>query len=76
MRLYRSKRFAVYQASNISIVVFGDRGPPMKLNQYYFIFDEDDMRLILTMLNEENRDDIDALLGAYVAMENPHESCL
>lgn len=75
MRLYKSDRFAVYgRGGMMQIVKYGDRGPPMRLNQYHYVRGDDDQSTIFSFLNTENRDDIDALLGAYMAMEEPFDA--
>lgn len=76
MRLYKSKRFAVYGqqgGGNMHIVRYNREGRG-ELHKYTMILKDEDQSMIIDILNTENRSDIDALLGAYTAMEEPFDA--
>lgn len=78
MRLYKSKRFAVYAQHDggcTSVVVYGAERSPAQLNTYHLLMGETET-FVLNLINEGERADIEAWLAAYTAMEEPYNADL
>lgn len=76
MRLYKSKRFAVYGqqgGGNMHIVRYNREGRG-ELHKYTMILKDEDQSMIIDILNTELCADVDAFLGAFTAIEGPFDA--
>lgn len=78
MRLYKSKRFAVYGqqgGGSMHIVRYNREGRGRgELHKYTMILKDEDQSMIIDILNTELGADVDAFLGAFTAIEGPFDA--